>query len=121
MKNSCNMPLTAAIDCINRHLDDAEYDQTQFLEDMHTTKSTCFRKLKSLTGLTYVSFIRNIRMKAACRIMEEKKNVRISDLAYAVGYNDARYFSSSFKKEFGMLPSEYMERFTTGNTVMNEE
>lgn len=113
--------LQHAIDCINRHLDDAEYDQTQFLEDMHTTKSTCFRKLKSLTGLTYVSFIRNIRMKAACRIMEEKKNVRISDLAYAVGYNDARYFSSSFKKEFGILPSEYMERFTTGNTVMNEE
>ena len=83
--------LQHAIDCVNRHLDDSEFDQTQFLEEMHTTKSTCFRKLKSLTGLTYVSFIRNIRMKAACRIMEEKKNVRISDLAYAVGYNDARY------------------------------
>lgn len=109
--------LQHAIDCINRHLDDAEYDQSQFLEDMHTTKSTCFRKLKSLTGLTYVSFIRNIRMKAACRIMEEKKNVRISDLAYAVGYNDARYFSSSFKKEFGMLPSEYIERFTSGGSI----
>ncbi|WP_300701741.1 two-component regulator propeller domain-containing protein [Bacteroides sp.] len=110
--------LQHAIECINRHLDDADYDQTRFLEEMHTTKSTCFRKLKSLTGLTYVSFIRNIRMKAACRIMEEKKNLRISDLAYAVGYNDARYFSSSFKKEFGMLPSEYMERFTTeGGTV----
>lgn len=109
--------LQHAIDCVNRHLDDGNFDQTQFLEEMHTTKSTCFRKLKSLTGLTYVSFIRNIRMKAACRIMEEKKNVRISDLAYAVGYNDARYFSSSFKKEFGMLPSEYMERFTTGGTI----
>lgn len=112
--------LQQAINCINRHLDDAEYDQTQFLEDMHTTKSTCFRKLKSLTGLTYVSFIRNIRMKAACCIMEEKKNLRISDLAYAVGYNDARYFSSSFKKEFGMLPSEYMERFTAGGEVTEE-
>lgn len=35
-------------------------------------KINLFRKLKSLTGLTYVSFIRNIRMKAACHIMEEK-------------------------------------------------
>ena len=112
--------LQHAIDCVNRHLDDGDYDQTRFLEEMHTTKSTCFRKLKSLTGLTYVSFIRNIRMKAACRIMEEKKNLRISDLAYAVGYNDARYFSSSFKKEFGMLPSEYMEKFTGGGTVTDE-
>lgn len=112
--------LQRAIDCVNRHLDDPEFDQTQFLEEMGTTKSTFFRKLKSLTGLTYVSFIRNIRMKAACRIMEEKKHVRISELAYAVGYNDPRYFSSIFKKEIGMQPSEYMERFTSGGIIEGE-
>ena len=99
---------------------DPGFDQTQFLEEMNTTKSTFFRKLKSLTGLTYVSFIRNIRMKAACHIMEEKKHVRISELAYAVGYNDPRYFSSIFKKEIGMQPSEYMERFTSGGTIEGE-
>lgn len=112
--------LQRAIDCVNRHLDDPNFDQTRFLEEMHTTKSTFFRKLKSLTGLTYVSFIRNIRMKAACRIMEEKKHIRISELAYAVGYNDPRYFSSSFKKEIGMQPSEYMERFTSGGIIEGE-
>lgn len=112
--------LQRAIECVNRHLDDPNFDQTRFLEEMHTTKSTFFRKLKSLTGLSYVSFIRNIRMKAACRIMEEKKHVRISELAYAVGYNDPRYFSSIFKKEIGMQPSEYMERFTSGGTIEGE-
>lgn len=112
--------LQRAIECVNRHLDDAEFDQTQFLEEMHTTKSTFFRKLKSLTGLNYSSFIRNIRMKAACRIMEEKKRVRVSELAYAVGYNDPRYFSVCFKKEIGMQPSEYMEKFTTGGTVEDD-
>ncbi len=112
--------LQRAIDCVNRHLDDPNFDQTQFLEEMNTTKSTFFRKLKSLTGLTYVSFIRNIRMKAACRIMEEKKHLRISELAYTVGYNDPRYFSSIFKKEIGMQPSEYMERFTSGGTIEGE-
>lgn len=113
--------LQRAIDCVNRHLNDADFDQTRFLEEMHTTKSTSFRKLKSLTGLTYVSFIRNIRMKAACRIMEEKKRIRISELAYAVGYNDPRYFSSCFKKEFGMQPSEYMERFTQDGEMLEED
>lgn len=113
--------LQRAIDCVNRHLDDPEFDQAQLLEELHMTKSTFFRKLKSLTGLSYVSFIRNLRMKAACRIMEEKKNVRIADLAFAVGYNDSRYFSLSFKKEFGMQPSEYMERFTTNGTVEGDE
>ena len=44
----------------------------------------------------------------------------ISELAYAVGYNDPRYFSSIFKKEIGMQPSEYMERFTSGGTIEGE-
>lgn len=100
--------LQRAIECVNRHLDDAEFDQTQFLEEMHTTKSTFFRKLKSLTGLNYSSFIRNIRMKAACRIMEEKKRVRVSELAYAVGYNDPRYLVSASRKKSGCsLPSTW--------------
>ena len=101
-----------AIDCVNRHLEDSDFDQPQFVEEMGTSKSTLYKKLKSLTGLNTSAFIRNIRLKAACRIMEEKgSSVRISDLAYAFGFNDPKYFSSCFKKEFGMLPTEYQERF----------
>ncbi|WP_044165713.1 helix-turn-helix domain-containing protein, partial [Bacteroides reticulotermitis] len=104
-----------------KHLDDPDFDQSQLLKEMHTTKSTFSRKLKSLTGLSYISFIRNIRMKAACHIMEEKKCVRISELAYSVGYNDPKYFSSCFKKEFGMVPTEYIEHFAQGIIVEEEE
>ena len=47
--------------------------------------------------------------------MEEKgNNVRVSELAYAVGFNDPKYFSACFKKEFGLLPSEYIDRFIQG-------
>ncbi|MDL2291579.1 response regulator, partial [Bacteroides sp. OttesenSCG-928-F21] len=100
-----------AIQCVNTHLDDPDFDQPQFIEEMRTSKSTLYKKLKSLTGLNTSAFIRNIRLKAACRIMEEKNGIRVSELAYAVGFNDPKYFSSCFKKEFDMLPSEYMERF----------
>ncbi len=104
--------LQRAIDCVNGHLEDAEFDQPQFADEMKTSKSTLYKKLKSLTGLNTSAFIRNVRLKSACRIMEEKGgNIRISELAYAVGFNDPKYFSSCFKKEFGMLPSEYIERF----------
>jgi len=103
--------LKKAIDCVHKNLDDPDYDQTQFIIDMGTSRSTLFRKMKSLTGMSYVSFIRNIRLKAACRIIEEKKQIRISELAYAVGFNDPRYFSTCFKKEFGMQPREYFEKY----------
>ena len=101
-----------AIHCVNNHLEDPNFDQAQFADEMRTSKSTLYKKLKSLAGLNTSSFIRNVRLKAACRIMEEKgTNVRVSELAYAVGFNDPKYFSSCFKKEFDMLPSEYIERF----------
>ena len=101
-----------AIHCVNNHLEDPTFDQAQFADEMRTSKSTLYKKLKSLAGLNTSSFIRNVRLKAACRIMEEKgTNVRVSELAYAVGFNDPKYFSSCFKKEFDMLPSEYIERF----------
>lgn len=101
-----------AINCVNNHLEDPNFDQAQFADEMLTSKSTLYKKLKSLAGLNTSSFIRNVRLKVACRIMEEKGiNIRVSELAYAVGFNDPKYFSSCFKKEFGMLPSEYIERF----------
>lgn len=110
-----------AIDCVNRYLDDPEFDQLQFIEEMGTSKSTLYKKLKSLTGLNTSGFIRNIRLKAACRIMEKKStSIRISELAYAVGFNDPKYFSACFKKDFGMLPSEYIELFATGKSESEE-
>lgn len=87
-----------AIQCINTHISDFDYDQQRFLEDMGVSKATCFRKLKSLTGQSYINFVRDIKMKAAMKIQKENPNIRISDLAYAVGYSDPKYFSQCYKK-----------------------
>lgn len=103
--------LQKAFDCVNQHLDDSSFDQQQFSEEMGVSKSTLYNKLKTLTGLNTSAFITNIRMKAACRIMDQNRQIRISELAYAVGFNDPKYFSSCFKKEFNMRPTEYLERF----------
>ncbi len=110
--------LQRAIDCVHRHLGDSEFDQQQFIDEMDSSKSTLYKKLKSLTGLNTSAFIRNIRLKAACKIAEEKQHIRISELAYAVGFNDPKYFSSCFKKEFGMLPSEYIEKYMPESSIL---
>lgn len=103
--------LKKCVACVQEHLSDADFDQQLFADAVGTSKSTLYRKLKSLTGLNTSAFIRNIRLKVACGMIEHNARIRISDLAYAVGYNDPKYFSSCFKKEFGMLPSEYIDRF----------
>ena len=74
-------------------------------------RTTLADKLKLLTGLTPSAFISNVRLQAACRLIDEKKKIRIADLAYAVGFNDPKYFSSCFKKKFGLSPTEYMMKY----------
>lgn len=101
-----------AIACVNRHLDDPEFDVPQFVDEMMTSRTTLHKKLKSLTGLNATGFVRNIRLKAACKAMDENKTIRISELAHAVGFNDPKYFSFCFKKEFGLQPTEYIDKYT---------
>lgn len=105
-----NIFLKRAIDCINEHLADSDYDRDAFASDMGTSSSTLYNKLRSITGLSVSSFIRDIRMKAACRLAQERPDIRVSDLAYSVGFKDPKYFATIFKKEFGLQPKEYLEQ-----------
>lgn len=100
--------LENAIEVVKKNMENPEFDVKLFLEQMQVSNSMLYRKLKALTNLSPNEFIRNIRLKAATRLLQEKKG-NISDIAYQVGFKDARYFSICFKKEFGMTPGEYME------------
>lgn len=100
-----------AVDCINAHLSDCEFEHAQFMAEMGMARTTLADKLKLLTGLTPSGFISNVRLQAASRLIDEQKKMRIADLAYAVGFKDPKYFSACFKKKFGLSPSEYMAKY----------
>ena len=104
--------LKRASECVYAHLDDSDYDRDTFASDMGASASTLYNKLRALTGLSVSSFIRDIRMKEAMRIAQKQPDIRISDLAYKVGFKDPKYFSTCFKKDFGMQPTEYIERLS---------
>lgn len=102
--------LKRAIQCVNDHLDDADFDRDAFAREMGASQSTLYNKLRATTGLNVSSFIRNIRMKAIDDIIRQQPDLRVSDLAYKVGFKDPKYFATTFKKEFGMQPKEYLEK-----------
>ncbi len=106
--------LKRAIDCVYAHLDDSDYDRDTFAADMGASASTLYNKLRAMTGLNVSAFIRDIRMKEAMHIAQQQPDIRISDLAYKVGFKDPKYFSTCFKKEFGLQPSEYIENLQKG-------
>jgi CheY-like chemotaxis protein/nitrogen-specific signal transduction histidine kinase len=102
--------LHRAIDCVYEHLGDSDFDRDAFAREMGASASTLYNKLRSITGLNVSAFIRDIRMKEARRMAQTQPDLRVSDLAYKVGFKDPKYFSTCFKKEFGMQPSEFIEQ-----------
>lgn len=106
--------LKRAYECVQSHLADSEYDRDTFAADMGASASTLYNKLRVLTGMSVSTFIRDQRMKEAMRMLQRTPDTRISDLAYRVGFKDPKYFSTCFKKEFGMQPSEYAESIASG-------
>jgi AraC-like DNA-binding protein len=65
-----------------------------------------YNKIKGLTGLTPVDFIRQMRLKYAAGILRESDR-NVSETAYLTGFNDVKYFSKCFKEMFGISPKEY--------------
>lgn len=100
-------------DCVMAHLSDADFDRDTFAADMGLSASSLYNRLRALTGMNVSSFIRDIRMKEALRMTEEQPDLRVSDLAYRVGFRDPKYFATCFKKEFGVQPSEVLQAKTT--------
>ena len=105
--------LEKALNCIHEHLDDSNYDRDTFAADMGASSSTLYNKLRAITGMNVTTFIRDVRMKEARRLAEKDPNMRVSDLAYRVGFQDPKYFSTCFKKYFGMQPKEFMDSLNT--------
>jgi ligand-binding sensor domain-containing protein/AraC-like DNA-binding protein len=98
--------LEKSVQVIEQHLDETEFGVNALAKNLCMSQSTCFRKIKALTGRSPVEFIRNIRLKHACRMLKDKSS-SISDIAYSVGFSDPKYFTACFKDEFGMTPTEY--------------
>ena len=70
------------------------------------SQSTLYRKIKSLTGLSLTAFIRSIRLKQAAFLISTT-DTKLSYICYEVGFNDYKYFKTSFKQQFNCLPSKY--------------
>ena len=68
-----------------------------------------YKKLLSITGRSPIEFIRVIRLKRAAQLLCDRQQ-NVADVAYAVGFNNPKYFSRYFKEEFGMLPSVYQSQ-----------
>lgn len=97
------------VDTIEGHLQDTDFDLDLLAIAAGVSKSTLNRKIKTMTGLTPMDFVRNIRLKYACALLTEGK-LNVSEVAYSVGFSDPQYFAKCFKEAFKETPSQFQRK-----------
>lgn len=91
---------------VQQHLQDSEYGVEQLANDLCMERTGLYKKLTSLGESTPVTFIRKIRLQQAAKLLKEG-TLSVNEIAERTGFSSPSYFTKCFKKEFGMLPSEY--------------
>ena len=100
----------AAIRLMEQNYGKEDYNLDLFARDMGYSKTLINKKLQALTGQTTGQFMKSFRLNVARRMMEEAKGgFNVSEIAYAVGFADPKYFTKCFKELFGCLPSDLLK------------
>lgn len=100
--------LEKCMSVIEENLNDQSFNVSVLVDKIGMSQAVLYRKLKALTGLTINDFIKSIRLKRAAQLLKDNK-ITIADIAYVVGFNDRKYFSKEFKKQYGVSPKTYIE------------
>lgn len=100
--------LQRAIKLVEENINDAGFSVQDMASELCISRSLLHKKLTAIVDQSAGDFITAIKLKKSALLMHEGK-FNISDVAYAVGFNDPKYFSRCFKKYFGKSPSEYVK------------
>ena len=101
--------MDSLMETMEKHMDDCDFSVDNLAAEMLMSRSTFFRKLNSLIGMSPVEFILQTRMKRAAQLIAENRH-SISEISLMVGIGNAQYFSRCFKKVYQMTPTEYREK-----------
>lgn len=91
---------------VEANMSNASFTVEQLALKAHLNRTQLLRKLKGLTGLSPNDFIKDLRLQKAADMIRQNTDT-ITQIAYAVGFNDQSYFSKCFKKQFGLAPKEF--------------
>lgn len=95
-----------AMELMKVHYADSDYGLDAFIRDMGYSKTLINQKMQNLSGMPIGQFMKNFRLDMGYQLLERGKgHANVSEVAYAVGFNDPKYFTKCFKQRFGCLPS----------------
>lgn len=97
-----------AVDIIIANMSNTEFDIEHLCREMAMSRTLFFGRLKSLTGKAPQEFIRVLKLERAAELLKQKTPV--AEVAVMTGFANSKYFSTVFKKHFGVSPSKFCEQ-----------
>ena len=97
------------IELMEKNMDNGDLVVDDFVQELAVSRSVFFKKLKTLTGLAPIEFIKEMRINRAVQLIATGE-YSMTQISYMVGINDPRYFSKCFKQKKGMTPTEYRDK-----------
>jgi AraC-like DNA-binding protein len=96
------------LEAIQKKYKDPDLDVHALAEAMGMSRSLLNEKIQSTLGLSIAQFIRTYRLNVAKEMIVNGTNedMNISEIAYEVGFNDPKYFTRCFTREFDATPSD---------------
>lgn len=98
---------------MDAHLTKPDFTAEFFAKEIGMSRMQLHRKMNALIGLNTSEFIRSQRLKMATQLLD-RSDVNISEVGYAVGFNDPSYFARCFKEAYGCTPSQYVAETSQG-------
>jgi len=99
--------LDKALKILQDNFQNPDFDVTELIQEIGISRSLLHKKLDTLVGQSASRFIRGFRLAKAKEMLEKAGGRNISEIAYAVGFNDPKYFTRCFTKHFGVNPSSW--------------
>lgn len=93
---------------VEKEIDNPDFSVETLSKLLGMSRVHLYKKINSLTGQTPLEFIRSIRLQRAAQLLVTNR-FTVSEVAYKVGYNNAKYFSKHFKANYGKIPSHYQK------------
>ena len=107
MKNTRPL-MERVMEIMEQNYTNSEFGVQEFCDELGMSRSVASKHLNAEVGLPVGQFIRNYRLNMAKEMLSSKTgNRNITEIAYAVGFNDPKYFTRCFTKMFGVSPSTY--------------
>ncbi len=112
LPNSDEALMDRIMKVVNGNLGNPKLNVEMLAKETGMSRTQLHRRIKDLTGMTAADFIRNLRLRQAARLLKTDKGLTVTEIAYATGFASQSHFSTLFKKQYGVTPTEYAEAET---------